>query len=234
MHWLIVNIICLICFGIQFGNVLEGYIFPVQTNTQVGTTNLQDIQFPIIFKICVKPGFNLTAIEESGYSSLWTYFSGQSSFNESVYGWAGHTMEGVVASPADMLARARAHAVEDVLEDISFWSDNNQMVEVSLDSVKLWRMNYPHNCYTLDLTNHTAVKEEGVKQLFLTFPLLANSSMEMVVQGSSLACSRDIKYHKFYSSGPDIALEDLGEFITPISLLKCCCYHMVAMFLCHH
>ena len=33
-----------------------------------------------------------------GYNSPWQYLLGQSRFNNSVYGWAGHTSEGGVVS----------------------------------------------------------------------------------------------------------------------------------------
>ena len=48
------------------------------------------------------------------------------------------------------------------------------------------------------LTNNSAVREEGVKQLFLDFPIFPNSSVEVLVQGSNLASNREIKKHGFF------------------------------------
>ena len=113
-----------------------------------------------------------------------------------------------------MLEKATLHTLEQALTEVSIWSMENTYINISLDSIKIWRLNYPYNCYTLDLTNNREVKEKGVKQLFLVLPLLANSSLEVLLQGNSLASNREIKDHRFYSSGEDITLEDLGEIQT--------------------
>ena len=80
-HWLLVNLFCFIAFSIQFANVLEGYIMPSQTNTDVEEKELRDLGFPVVLKICFKPGFNESAIVEAGYSGIWGLFSGQNMKN---------------------------------------------------------------------------------------------------------------------------------------------------------
>ena len=69
-HWLLINVVCLIFFFLQFGGVLDGYIDPVNTHTVVGTQDLQNIAIPIIFKICVPMAFNQTFLEESFYDGI--------------------------------------------------------------------------------------------------------------------------------------------------------------------
>jgi hypothetical protein len=57
--------------------------------------NLGDSEFPIIFKIWANPAFNMTALSEEGYDTesggIYDYFLGQSKYNRSLYGWAGHS-----------------------------------------------------------------------------------------------------------------------------------------------
>ena len=48
---------------------------------------LDKMKFPVVFKICFKPGIDLEKLQELGYDSVWGYFSGQSRFNNSVFGW---------------------------------------------------------------------------------------------------------------------------------------------------
>ena len=116
-HRLLTNLVCLTAFCVQFGNVLEGYINPVQTNIRVGERNIS--AFPLVFKICFSPGLNITAIEEAGYKRSFEYFYGQSRFNSSILGWAGHTnSSGVVGSVVDMRERAKLHRVEEVIESV--------------------------------------------------------------------------------------------------------------------
>ena len=54
--------------------------------------------FPVVFKICIKPGFNSDGLKYVGYSDIWSYFVGESRYNSSLIGWAGHTKEGTAFS----------------------------------------------------------------------------------------------------------------------------------------
>ena len=51
--------------------------------------DLDEIEFPVLFKVCITPAFKIEKIIESGYTNLWYYFMGKSKFSN-IYGWAGH------------------------------------------------------------------------------------------------------------------------------------------------
>ena len=87
------NLVCTAILAFQLGHVLEGYVNPTITRTWEKEVALEDIDFPVTIKICVIPGFNQTALNEVGYEDTWGYFVGQSRFNDSVFGWAGHTKD---------------------------------------------------------------------------------------------------------------------------------------------
>ena len=112
-----------------------------------------------------------------------------------------------------MIRKVTLHKPEQLISDIRVWSMANTWIDISMDSVRLWRLNYPYNCYTLNLSKNDEVQEKGVKQVFFTFPLMENTSMELLLKGASMICNREIKNHKFYSSGADIKLERLGKII---------------------
>ena len=67
------------------------WVHPSHTATTITKKKLKDIAFPTIIKLCPDPGFNITAMREEGYRNIWGYFVGQSIYNSSLYGWAGHT-----------------------------------------------------------------------------------------------------------------------------------------------
>ena len=67
---------------------------PSETFTKYQETPLDQIDFPIIFKICLKPALNLTLLQSAGYKTIKTYFLGRSWHNTSLYGWAGHGTDG--------------------------------------------------------------------------------------------------------------------------------------------
>ena len=159
-HILITNLVCLLAFTVQFGILLKSYITPEQTNIRVTEKNMST--FPLVFKICFSPGLNESAIKEAGYEGTWKYFRGKSKFNRSLVGWAGHTStSGVRGSVQEMVEKAQLYTAEDVINNIHFSSRANKYINVNLKSVKVWRMNYPYNCFALDLTDYTEAQQQG-------------------------------------------------------------------------
>ena len=59
--------------------------------------------FPLLARVCVRPGFNMLALREAGYNSTDSYFTGKSRFNSSVIGWAGHTKYGKAVGKVEEL-----------------------------------------------------------------------------------------------------------------------------------
>ena len=198
---------CVVAFLVQAANVLDDFFKPTLTNTNIEQRNLKN--FPLTFKICIKPGFNLTALKEAGYNNPWAYFTGQSRYNESELGWAGHHNGSLQHGDAkEVLDKVSFHtAVGTVLKSVFMWSMSTELVILDIKPY-LSRVNNPHNCLTLNIANHTNLKEKGIKQLFLEFENTRNVSVEIHVQGSSLVCNRNIKAHTFYSSNP-ISLENV-------------------------
>ena len=82
--WILVKLACTALLTVQLAFVLGGFIKPAITRTWEEEVPLQDIDFPVVMKICVSPGFNQTALHEVGYEDTWHYFLGQSKFNSSV------------------------------------------------------------------------------------------------------------------------------------------------------
>ena len=101
----------------QFYGEFNDWSYPSQKTADITEKKLDDIEFPIIFKICVKPGFNISALKEEGYSGISVYFLGRSRFNSSLYGWAGHSnTSGARGTVEDVYEKAQSHPkVEDVV-----------------------------------------------------------------------------------------------------------------------
>ena len=77
-----VYIIPFIAFSYQFANLIEDYSKPTVTNTNMEEKELKDIGFPLVLKICVRPGFNETAIKNAGYKNIPDFFLGKSMHNK--------------------------------------------------------------------------------------------------------------------------------------------------------
>ena len=63
---------------------------PDETTTRFEARKLDDIEFPVVFRICIYTSLNTDELRLAGYKSSWTYFIGQSFHNPNIYGWGGH------------------------------------------------------------------------------------------------------------------------------------------------
>ena len=94
--WIFIQSVCVLSFIAQMCLLAQEQLNPSQTETFLEEKKLDDIEFPVLFKVCFKNSFNLKNLEEAGYSSVWNYFMGVSMHNKSNYGWAGHRQDGGV------------------------------------------------------------------------------------------------------------------------------------------
>ena len=87
---------CLLAFIMQVTILIKEQLNPSRTETYLEETQLDKIDFPVVFKVCFKNSFNLEKVKEAGYKNVWNYFRGTSMFDSSVYGWGGHREDGGV------------------------------------------------------------------------------------------------------------------------------------------
>ena len=94
LPWIALHAGCFVAFIVQMSILANNKISPTETVSHFEEKILDDIEFPVLFKICIKPSFDLEELKKAGYESIWKYFIGQSRHNQSLYGWAGHTEDG--------------------------------------------------------------------------------------------------------------------------------------------
>ena len=97
-----IEVSCFLLFLIHISIIGYYQLYPPETSTRLSERKLDDLDFPILFKICLNPGFDEDKIKEVGYYSLWSYFTGKGRWRNSnggtVYGWAGHWENGSIVS----------------------------------------------------------------------------------------------------------------------------------------
>ena len=89
-YWLIIHSGFFLAFLVQFTSIVQDLLHPSQTTTSIQEHRITEI--PILFKICVNPGFNLTKIKEEGYSDSYHYFLGRSKYSNTSYSWSGKSV----------------------------------------------------------------------------------------------------------------------------------------------
>ena len=92
--WMFLHVGCVIAFSVQMIILTRDLMYPDHTVSKTFRKKLTVQSFPVVFKICINPGFNKEALNATGYDSIFNYFRGVSRFNDSLLGWAGLTLEG--------------------------------------------------------------------------------------------------------------------------------------------
>ena len=105
----------------------QHFVHRVYTETNIYERNLHDIEFPIIFKICVLPGFNMEELRSVGYDSPGRYFLGQGRDVPHTVGWAGHG--GNYGTVADVRKRVLTNPWA-VLKGIAIWTKSSNFIFV--------------------------------------------------------------------------------------------------------
>ena len=86
----LITVVCSLAFIWQLVAVAREWFIPTHSAMAVEEKDLDMRDFPVVFKICPNPGFNLNSLNEEGYRLIQHYFEGKSMYNSSQYGWAGH------------------------------------------------------------------------------------------------------------------------------------------------
>ena len=86
------NLMFSAAFVIQLVHLFPNYVQPDQLNTVMEIVKLKQLEeFPLVFKVCLRPGFNMTVLANHGYFTTDQYFWGTNDFGwaPSDVGWAG-------------------------------------------------------------------------------------------------------------------------------------------------
>ena len=89
ISWIVIKLICLVFVILSTALNIYQAFFTDKSITKVQNKNLKDIEFPIIFNIMVKPGFNESILKDYGYESTIDYFLGTTNINDNNIGWGG-------------------------------------------------------------------------------------------------------------------------------------------------
>ena len=84
------NVIFSIIFFVHFLSISYDTIHPSLPVIEVYKAKLSDIEFPLVFKLCLANIDDPTERYEAvGYSDVDTFFTGTNKYNETLHGWGG-------------------------------------------------------------------------------------------------------------------------------------------------
>ena len=102
---LMANIAFFAVFLVQASSILYSRITRQELNSSMRKVPLASITLPVIFKICLKPGFDKKRLQEMGYPNIIHYFYGsQLAYKTEGFGkflgWGGFSKNGSVIKTA--------------------------------------------------------------------------------------------------------------------------------------
>ena len=188
-----------------------GQISPEETVSKLTRKGLGDIDFPVVFRICMNPSFNDTELESVGYENVYYYFLGKSRFNSSIYGWSGHTEEGGVFSNASDIQERIFLNYSSAISWSHLYS-GDQYPAIPASSYKLLKPSYPNNCITLDIS--TILKlGENIEGLDIGFDPNNTifTKVEVYIEDRLQTMSRYYIASKLKTQGANIYINDLED-----------------------
>ena len=149
---------------IQISASIFYQIAPDEIMAKTVTKKLEDIDFPVAFKICMKPSFNDDELARVGYDYSYNYFLGRSKFEANTtdmrnYGWAGHTQDGGVFTNVSDVQSRIFKDYHSVIKLTTFYTIEGGLDLIPISRYQLRKPNYPNNCLTLDITKHIPPKD---------------------------------------------------------------------------
>ena len=104
----------------------------------------------------------------------------------------------------------RNHRVDDIVEQIVFGIKSKSTKSLKVPA-QLNRVNYPQNCYTVNLTHITKAGQKSVKTMEIDFKTEKIGKVVIKLQGSTLTSNREIFDNALYTRGDEI-LTHAGKF----------------------
>ena len=201
------NIVFTAFLTVQLARVFEDYIKPKTTRTWDEYARLEDMDIPLVIKICVIPGFNQTALEKLGYYDTFSYFVGRDHYgNEnSTYGWAGRTND--LRTVEEVFAKVEGYQLDNIIKKVYVWDKKGNDIDIALEYLRVSKVNFPNNCRSLNLSEVPELNGISYKQFYIMIRELGDNTIAVHFNGKSLDTGRNIREHNLRSTGDNIILK---------------------------
>ena len=99
---MLLNVLFLFIFIIHISLIGYKSLYPDVPEILAYKKNLSEIKFPMLLQVClVENKEDKARFQRLGYLDDYGYYQGQSVYNSSLFGWAGHTLNGSTMRSVD-------------------------------------------------------------------------------------------------------------------------------------
>ena len=206
---------CLCFLLVHMCLVIRQELYPTEVKRKEETKNLREIEFPALFKVCVKPSFNEQELNKVGYNSAYHYFKGTSKYNSSIHGYKGHTEDRKAFSNEsdvqDRIFQKYSSAIKEILVGTY---DRKNYTKIPINSIRLRQPNYPNNCLTMDLTVLPQLKGSHIEMVFIKFNTRSFATeVKIEIEDRLSQVNRRNEFSRMKYAGPDVEIKDLHNTV---------------------
>ena len=186
--------------------------------------DIEDIEFPISFILCINPKKNgVEKMKTFGYLDEWSFFFGKSMFNDSIIGWAGHSKNGSIYETAEgnqnLIFQYLKILNSELLKDVSYdWSSivaNISLISnldkdksISGKAIKWSLVPLFPNCQSIDLLDYFEINSPFLVLFF--FHEFQDMGISLYIQERNRAVKRTLQSNLMAYSGPQVKINDMS------------------------
>ena len=175
---IVINICLLVMSIVHISLILKESLNPEIPSLQINHKNIEDIQFPIVFKVCVHEEFeengmfreNNDKFNKFGYENKIKFDAGESMFNSGLFGWNGHSENG---SSLGILTQEILMNVtidwSNIIERISFYAGDVKIPDINGSELKWSTYDQYPSCQIIDLSSERRISNKPLDQIIIFF-----------------------------------------------------------------
>ena len=173
---------------------------------------LQEMDFPINIKLCIRPILNTAALQKLGYEDAPFYVQGVSNQSGNMIGWGGH--RDAVTSARDVLSKVRNNVTaHQLLKWVNLYTSEKYMrVEKNFKKqVRLEKINWLDDCHMLNFSNiaeEYITNSTGISLFFNKKSALKDFAVELRLQGKNMVAHRELQDQSLFHLGDSINLDN--------------------------
>ena len=228
---IVINICLLVMSIVHISLILKESLNPEIPSLQINHKNIEDIQFPIIFKVCVHEEFeengmfreNNDKFNKFGYENKIKFDAGESMFNSGLFGFNGHSENGssLGISTQEILMNVTIDW-SNIIERISFYAGDVKIPDINGSELKWSTYDQYPSCQIIDLSSERRISNKALDQIIIFFNWNLFSPDSLILQRKKYCVEvfildKQLKTRRFAKSlmmsyqGPKLSFTDPEE-----------------------
>ena len=209
----IINLILFVCCVTHVSILLEQEIQPEFTDSKVYQRKLQEIEFPLVFKLCLSSGVYFEEhYKRYGYENQYGFYQGISLYNSSFVGWNGHTENGSTMGQVQDIVGNLSMDWNDFIEEIELYTITKEMFIFSGPNLTWNSFDLFGSCQYIDLFDYVDMAQNTPLQFFIKVKSVPRFGISLSIEERNKRIQkRSLKTSLLSYNGPLLVNDNLSQ-----------------------